>query len=575
VKAFRELYRSHLSNYVTTTEKSGGLIDHHSYYQIKTRDGVDLNTKVHFDSFFPGKKATVFEMTPYNEEGLNYEPWVENGFHYAGQDFRGRYASKGTYSFWEHTGEDAFDSYNFMAKQDWSNGHFFSVGGSADGIACYMQVNPVPSQLLGQFVIVGSPSMYQTVFQQGGFRQALIEGWLTGIGEQQFIPFVLTQEVYDIFWQEQDITEHWTNMIWPAVHYGGWFDIFQFSTVESFEGYMYHGGPGGKGNSFLFMDPFGHCSGDQRPYPGARDGFAVATAIAFELFKAASSEMSALESVRGVHNVTAEEKEGAMNRAVDIAERNVRTLLPSAAFDKINVYLMGSGDAGAPGNKWINFTTWPTVTPLLGYFGTNETITWNTPPTTATTLSYIFNSKNPVETLGGNNLVLKTCGSYDQRPVEDGRDDVLHFFSPPATAPMTFIGPVSATLYVSSNATDTDFTVKWLDVYPDGKQMLLQDGIVRMRWRDIAKAPPPIQASCIVPGKVYEISVSMQNVAFVLNKGHRIGVSVSSSNSPRFSANPNTCDPLNVSKPAVLAKNSLWISSTYPSHLVLPQTKGF
>ena len=51
------------------------------------------------------------------------------------------------------------------------------------------------------------------------------------------------------------------------------------------------------------------------------------------------------------------------------------------------------------------------------------------------------------------------------------------------TSHVAVTGPLSVSLFVSSNSTDTDFVAKVTDVYPDGTDMLIQDGIVRMRWR--------------------------------------------------------------------------------------------
>jgi predicted acyl esterase len=356
-----------------------------------------------------------------------------------------------------------------------------------------------------------------------------------------------------------------TKANWPSIHYGGWFDIFQFSAIEAFEGYNLKGGPLGRGLGYLFIDPLGHCAKDQNNYPNALEYFVLSQEFALELFKTISRDLQVFEARGG--ELTTEEKRAVFEGAIEAAHRNTEKKFQTN-FEKLNLYLMGPSDAGARGNAWVSFPAWPTVTPMVGYFGTNGSISWSAPPSTPESASFLYDPAHPVPTLGGNNLVLPTCGSYDQREVENGRTDVLSFTSPPSPSDYTFIGRVSATLYVSSNATDTDFTVKWLDVYPDGRRMLLQDGIVRMRWRKMPDAPS--QPSCIVPGTIYEISVDLQYIAFVLNKGHSIGVSVSSSNHPRFSANPNTCQPLTSNKPPVVAHNSLYMSATSPSSITLP-----
>lgn len=177
---------------------------------LTIRDGVKLHTKVHFGSSTPAKRPVILDRTPYNCESLQAEAsvYVKAGFHFAGQDFRGRFGSGGQFTFWDHGSEDASDTFSFLQKQDWCNGHFFAIGTSADGIAAYIEAKQNPP-LLGQFVIVGSPDIHGTSFQQGGFRQSLIEGWLTAIKEEAYIPQILAQEGYNAFWADQDITHEW------------------------------------------------------------------------------------------------------------------------------------------------------------------------------------------------------------------------------------------------------------------------------------------------------------------------------------------------------------------------------
>jgi len=180
----------------------------------------------------------------------------------------------------------------------------------------------------------------------------------------------------------------------------------------------------------------------------------------------------------------------------------------------------------------------------------------------------LYDPANPVQSLGGNNLMI-ACGPEDQRPAEE-RDDVMVFTGENLTEPVAITGPLHAVLYVSSNATDTDFTVKLTDVYPDGTSRLIQDGIVRMRWRKgthFSSDPlPPL-----VEGEVYEAEVSLWNTSYVFNVGHQIRVSISSSNYDRFEPNPNTGRLLAEPQlPPVPAKNTIHFGGKYDSRFLLP-----
>jgi hypothetical protein len=136
-------------------------------------------------------------------------------------------------------------------------------------------------------------------------------------------------------------------------------------------------------------------------------------------------------------------------------------------------------------------------------------------------------------------------------------------------------GPLSVTLFVSSNATDTDFAVTLIDVYPanssDTKNanasILVADGITRMRWRN---APGVSVPQLLTPGAQYQISVDLWNTSYVFSPGHRIRVHVTSSNYPRFDVNPNNGLPLTQSGPNVTASNTLYTSLAAPSAINLP-----
>ena len=130
-------------------------------------------------------------------------------------------------------------------------------------------------------------------------------------------------------------------------------------------------------------------------------------------------------------------------------------------------------------------------------------------------------------------------------------------------------GRIRAKLHVSSDCPDTDFTVKLCDVYPHGKSMLVTDGIRRTSLRKSLEKREPME-----PGKVYELEVDLWSTSLVFNKGHRIRVCVSSSNSPRFEPNPNTGEPHPAPRKTRVATNNLHVSNKYPSHILLPLYTG-
>ena len=197
----------------------------------------------------------------------------------------------------------------------------------------------------------------------------------------------------------------------------------------------------------------------------------------------------------------------------------------------VTFYVMGAKEDGAAGNYWTTLDTFPVPKTTSYFLGQNGTLTTTAP--SASSQTYVYDPNSPTPTVGGNNLMIP-CGPKDQRTVE-GRNDVLVFTSDVLDSPVAITGAIDAYLSVSSTAVDTDFVVRLTDVYPDGRSILIQDGIRRMRWRDGG-----IDAKLMTPGTVYDTSMSLWNSSFVFNKGHRIRVSVASANAPRFSANTNT-----------------------------------
>ena len=166
-------------------------------------------------------------------------------------------------------------------------------------------------------------------------------------------------------------------------------------------------------------------------------------------------------------------------------------------------------------------------------------------------------------TIGGANLTI-TKGPKDQRPVEK-RPDVLLFTSRKLKKPLEITGPVKVRLWASSTATDTDFTAKLCDVYPDGRSMIVLDGIIRARHRNSME-----KSELMRPGKIYEFEIDLWSTSLVFSPGHRIRVAISSSNSPRFEPNPNTGKPSGTDDETKVATNTIYLNSKYPSHILLP-----
>jgi putative CocE/NonD family hydrolase len=190
------------------------------------------------------------------------------------------------------------------------------------------------------------------------------------------------------------------------------------------------------------------------------------------------------------------------------------------------------------------------------------------PPGDAPPDVYLYNPLRPVPTVGGQVLLPggNAAGPRDQREVEQ-RDDVLVYTGPVLDHPVEVTGPIELRLFASSSERDTDFTGKLVDVYPDGRAMILTEGILRARYHKSLAAPERIE-----PEVVYELRIDLWATANVFLPGHRIRLEVSSSNFPRFNRNSNTGGEIAQEaagqyQPAV---NRVYHDAAYPSCLILP-----
>ena len=238
----------------------------------------------------------------------------------------------------------------------------------------------------------------------------------------------------------------------------------------------------------------------------------------------------------------------------------------------VHYYLMGDTfDAGAPGNEWRTVEVWPPKSELTPYYlhpggklSTDQPAEYASAAEASDTFTY--DPKNPVPTIGGNNLMLP-LGPMDQREVSS-RPDVLKYETAPLEHPVEVVGRIAAELFVSTDAEDTDFVVKLVDVYPNGYEALLLDQPMRLRFRDgfnrMVKAKP---------GEVYPIKVDLWSTAIAFNKGHKIAIHVSSSNAPRFEPHSNTWEPVSSMDSSIPAKNTVHHTVGQASRLILPVTK--
>jgi predicted acyl esterase len=497
---------------------------------VPMRDG----TKLAVSTYFPtgtGPWPVVLTRTPYGKDvgdpARNEARYMANGYVRVLEDSRGKGKSEGVYRPFADDVEDGYDTIEWIARQSWSNGKVGMAGVSAMAIATYNAAMSGAPHFVAAFVTAGRG--FTT--PDGGVPMQHIEDW----SRRQGVPPPNNPRPTFRTWGPigpRDLRAFPDRITVPFYSVGGWYDVFEKGILDGYTFLRDHGAPSTRTSNRLMMAAFGHgpLSGSLK-YPA--DGGDISMGDPIRWF---DYWMKAIDN-------------GVMKEP------------------PVKYFVMGdTRDTSAPGNVWKASDTWPPPsTPTSYYLAPNHLLTTSRPSGSAAS-AFVYDPKDPVPTAGGNNLGIDR-GPMDQRTVSS-RADVLKFESAPLRQALEVIGPLKADLAVSTDAPDTDFMVKLVDVYPDGYEALVNDGAFRLRYVDGFD-----KQTRITPGKQYVIGVDLWATGLVFNAGHKIAVHVSSSNFPRFERHANTWEPLASYDDSRRATNTVWLDGR--SRLVLPVTQTY
>ncbi len=503
---------------------------------VPMRDGVALATDIYLpdgDGPFP----CVLSRTPYNKLGNmgTAKKFVAAGFAFVSQDCRGRFKSEGEYDPFRSCHHDGYDTVEWIAEQDWSDGKVGMAGGSAVGITTNLAATQCPPHLLCGYVVVTPGSARRhTVYNGGVYRKELNDGWLTSMKATEAIAETMANPASSEMWNWREISDFHDKIQIPMCNVGGWFDIFGQGTIDNFCGLQANGAGLAAGNQKLIMGPFGHGQLNGRlKFPDAgRVGFGVD------------------HQLRWFSRWLKDEQNGIDQEPA------------------VRYYMMGdTSDPESPGNEWREVTAWQPPSRPTSYLLHVGNKLATTAQESDGSITYTYDPANPVPTIGGANLISGGKGPMDQSKIEE-RQDYIRFQTDELTEPVEVAGRVTVDLYVSTDAPDTDFTAKLVDVYPDGYEALICDGIIRTRYRNGIDQEVMMESD-----KVERVRIDLWSTAITFNKGHRIALHVSSSNDPRYDPNPNTGHAQRADDETRVAKNSVHFSKEHPSRLLLPVLK--
>jgi putative CocE/NonD family hydrolase len=598
---------------------------------VPTRDGIRLATDVYLpgrNGVVTGRFPAIVERTPYNkasgaESQVRY--FVSRGYAVVRQDVRGRYASGGRWRPLRDDGPDGADLLAWIAAQPWSSGKVGTVGTSYGGATQHaIAITNAPALAAMVPVDAMSNTGYYGIRHHGAFELRWLN-WIFTLGNATgtragaeglsqspnaaaaaaraastpaAVPALLELGTkvrehalalplrpgttglkfapdYESWLVEA--MRHGDNDAWwatmgasvvdqlaryqdvPAWHVTGWYDSWGTQVANM---NFVRLSQAKKSRQRLIVGPWTH------------GGQGVSYAGIAEFGGAAAVDMNALRARW-------------FDKWLKGSDNGVEREPP------VRLFVMGGGDAHRTpegrlfvGGAWRDEREWPLArTRYTPWYLHGDGTLSPQPPRASAPTSYAFDPRNPVPTIGGNvssEGILMARGAQDQRcssvhwlcrdelPLS-ARRDVLVFQSAPLEQDMEVTGPLVVKLWASSDAKDTDFTVKLVDVYPPnagfpaGVDLNVADGIVRARYRS------SIRTATLLSGPApREYTIEMYPTSLVFARGHRIRVDVSSSNFPRFDVNPNTGEPLGQQRGWRVAQNGVYHDPAHPSRIILP-----
>lgn len=582
---------------------------------VPMRDGVKLAADVYLPvkdgDVLDQKLPTILERRPYNKDGCKSSGtyYASHGYAFVAQDTRGRYGSEGTWHMLTDDGVDGVDTAAWIGKQPWSNAEIGMIGTSYVGGTQHALAMEKPPELKTIIPVDAMSNLGYASMRNGGAFELRFWNWIylnAGKGSRQShdpgtaavlkemaenrmkylfqlplrkgtTPMKLASEyedwlvagmqhgANDDFWKQNNIIdypEQYKDI--PVYLVSGWYDSWSSNNTANFQVLS----KTIKGPVYMIMGPWIH--GRQGSYSHGQVDFGKEAAIADPL---AWRKEWYDHWLKGIDN-------------------SVGTAAPFET--PVRIFVMGTGDGSRTqdgklqhGGYWRNESEWPLERTVYTKYHLQPAggLSTEKPETAQAATTFLFDPANPVPTIGGNissgNDIL-VQGGWDQKGSEhiwnwtqpvplSARNDVIVFQTEPLAEDLEVTGELAVKLWISSDAKDTDFTAKLIDVYPPsadfpgGFDLNIGDGIIRTRFRDSLKTEKLME-----PGEIYPVTIKLYPTSNVFKKGHRIRVDISSSNFPRFDINPNTGEPLNDNRRTQTANNTIYHDAKHPSHIVLP-----
>ncbi len=551
------------------------------------RDGVELRSDVYRPAdASTGPWPVLLMRLPYDKtqaENLTYAHpswYARRGYMVVIQDCRGRWASDGEWYPFRDEATDGFDTIAWAAGLPGSSGkvgmYGFSYAGATQLLAATLRPPALtaicPAMTASQYydnwtytrgalnlsfvatwandLAAGVARKRGDAGETGRLMAALgaAPGWLRALPVTAGLPYDRETAPYfydwldhptdDDYWRRWSIEADFGRIDVPALNVAGWYDVFANGSVRNYAGLRDAGAPAARSGQQLVIGPWYHMPWFSLDAPGSEPAD---------------------------HTVVDEWQ-------IAFFDRHLKGIEPGDASDTVRLWLMGEG-------RWRTFGDWPPAEamPTAWYLhsagsansATGDGVLSAEQPGTEPPDVFTYDPLTPSPSLGGQSCCypgISPMGPADQGPAESW-NSVLTYTTPPMERDLAIAGEASVVLYAATSAVDTDWTARLCTVDPSGRSVNLRAGIVRARFRDSLTEP-----SLLEPHRVYRYEIDLGPVGAVVPAGHRVRLTVSSSDFPQWDRNLNNGGDLFTGgiADAVVATQTVLHDADHPSCLVLP-----
>lgn len=510
---------------------------------IPMRDGKFLSADIYIPTGVDSSEVILIQ-TPYNknsfewslpmgvQQNLNGQPFI-----WVIVDWRGFYGSSSAVVAQPNRGEDAYDVCDWIAQQTWHKDRIGTWGPSALGGIQYNLIRENhPAHTCAVPIVANAHQAYDSYFENGVLEAARLEQLdLLGYG---LSPVVLANPYYSTTWQYAESTTWFAPDIKiPTLQIGGWYDHNIDKMVDFYEASRLTSDVNVQDEQWFLVGPWVH-GGSGAAYVGS--------------------------SVQG-----------------ELAYPNAAFKSDSMAWDFFEYYLLDIAN------------NWPT-TDLITYYqtGIDQWAFSNATNIEETNYDELFlnmaselvsgnqsgistivsDPHDPSPTLGGACLHYSLeQGPYDQITLE-GRNDIQTFSTGELSQDVSISGRVKLNLFIESDQPDCDISVRLVDVYPDDRNMLITDGIARMRFRNGYTQADEV---FMTPGTVYEREFELPFTNYTWLAGHKIKIYVGGNNAIRYDVNLQNGGTMYAAGDTNVANIIVHHNATYPSRISLPGNNSF